>query len=90
MNGKIYMLTNNMNNMKYIGQTFEDVPTRIQKGYSKTTQIGTAIRRDGLQHFTYQILETGINTQQSLDDRENYYIRHYGTLYPNGYNERWA
>ena len=89
MNGKIYMLTNTTNNMKYIGQTTEEVNVRINKGYHPETRIGTAIQIHGIENFTYQILKTGITTQKNLDEWENYYIGHYGTI-TNGYNERLA
>ena len=90
MNGKIYILTNTKNNMKYIGQTFQEVDVRIKQGYRQTTQIGMAIHAHSLENFTCQILKTGITTQNNLDEWENYYIKQYGTLYPNGYNERRA
>lgn len=89
MNGKIYMLTNTRNDMKYIGQTTGDVKARINRGYAPTTQIGAAIQTYGIGNFTYQILKTGITSQESLDDWENHYIGFHGTLL-NGYNERMA
>ena len=89
MNGKIYMLTNNRNGMKYIGQTFEDVNTRIRRGYGSATRIGTAIEIYGLGNFTLQILKRGIITQKNLNRWENYYIHQYSTL-TTGYNERLA
>ena len=90
MNGKIYMLTNKISGRKYIGQTFQEVSERIEKGYAQTTQIGAALQAIGEQNFEYTILETDITTQESLDRKENYYINLYRTLYPNGYNERLA
>lgn len=90
INGKIYMITNNINNMKYIGQTKKEVSERIKDGYALTTQIGAALNTHGGENFTYMPLEIGITTQEKLNDRENYYIDLYNTLYPNGYNERKA
>ena len=90
MNGKIYMLTNNITRKKYIGQTTIDVATRIRNGYAQTTLIGAALQAHGGQNFTYDILKTGITTQENLNYWENYYIDFYGTLSPNGYNERRA
>ena len=89
MNGKIYMLTNTSNNMKYIGQTFQEVNARIRRGYDPATRIGTAIQIHGIENFTLQILKTGITTQENLDEWENYYIGQYRTL-TTGYNERPA
>ena len=89
MNGKIYMLTNTKNNMKYIGQTFQEVNVRIRQGYAPSTQIGTAIQTYGIENFTFQILKTGITTQEKLNEWENYYIGHYRTI-TNGYNEKLA
>ena len=89
MNGKIYMLTNTRNDMKYIGQTTGDVKARINRGYWPTTRIGEAIQIHGIGNFTYQVLKTGITTQKELDEWENYYIGHYGTI-TNGYNEKLA
>lgn len=90
MNGKIYMLTNKISRMKYIGQTFQEVSERIEMGYAQTTRIGAALQADGWQNFEYTTLKTGITTQENLDLWENYYINQYRTLYPNGYNERRA
>ena len=90
MNGKIYVLANKLNGKKYIGQTFEEVDVRINRGYSPTSQIGMALATHGTGNFEYRVLKTGIATQRNLNDWENYYIDHYETLYPNGYNERRA
>ena len=90
MNGKIYVLTNGKTNMKYIGQTFQEVGVRINQGYDSTTEIGKAIHTYGLRNFIYQTLKTGITTQNNLDEWENHYIEAYGTRYPNGYNESGA
>ena len=90
MNGKIYMLTNKINGMQYIGQTFEEVDVRIRKGYSRTSKIGMALATYGTGNFEYTILNIGITTQQKLDDLENHYIADYKTRFPYGYNERPA
>ena len=91
MNGKIYILTNKVNRKQYVGQTVMDIEARINKHVSDskngTSSIESAIRTHRAGNFEYKVLKDGITTQTNLNYWENYYIRLYGTRYPNGYNE---
>jgi hypothetical protein len=48
------------------------------------TYLNNAIRKYGKEKFTLKIVESC--DISILDDREQYYINEYNTLYPNGYN----
>jgi len=90
----IYLATNLINNKKYIGQTKEgrldrrifehinDIP------YTKATTIfHAALDKYGLDNFTFEILESNIDTA-NIDKKEQEYIKQYNTYYKNncGYN----
>lgn len=88
----IYKITNKVNGSAYIGLSI-DVETRWQshrnrafnsngKEYEKA--LYRAIRKYGLDNFTFEILEEC--SEEQLKDRETYWISFYDT-YNNGYNE---
>lgn len=92
MYGLIYLLTNTITNMQYVGQTIQTLDARCSKHVSdakagEATLIANAIQRYGAQAFTRQVLEDGVPFS-NLDTVERYYIMHYSTLHPYGYNER--
>lgn len=92
MYGIIYLLTNTMTNMQYIGQTIQSLDARCSKHVSdantgESSLIANAIRTYGAQAFTRQTLRIGVRVSD-LDTVERNYINRYGTLHPNGYNER--
>lgn len=89
-NGKIYIITNDINNKVYIGQTIQTLKKRFNGHccYSKTDRsinmyIKRAIHKYGKQHFEIQLLEECPIEQ--LNDREIYWINYYDS-YNNGYN----
>ena len=47
-------------------------------------KFARAIRRYGLQNFTFEVVEY-CNTKDALDDREKYWIQRYNS-YKRGYN----
>ena len=87
--GVVYLRTNLVNGMKYVGQT-RNLPTRkhnwktLDKPYSNKVIDEDRIKY-GLDNFSFEILRN-CDTQDELDEWERYYIRELKTKYPNGYN----
>lgn len=87
--GVIYLRTNLVNGMQYVGQT-RNLPTRkhnwktLDKPYSNKVIDNDRIVF-GLDNFSFEILKE-CNTKDELDEWERYYIKELNTRYPNGYN----
>lgn len=98
MQGVIYILTNKLNGMMYIGQT-HDLKQRMQRHLAAARNKNTrnegqsivhAIREFGIEAFECSVLETVIAETKSelrnlLDEREKFYIAEYNAT-ENGYN----
>ena len=89
--GSIYMITNKLNNKKYIGQTKrDDISIRINEHLyvaQKTNynlHLYNAMRKYGIENFELTILKNNLS-ENELDEWEIYYIGRYDTL-ENGYN----
>lgn len=89
--GYIYIITNDINNKVYIGQTIQTVEHRWSGHLycSKcakycNTKIDEAIGRIGEEHFRYKVL-CECYTQEELDNAERHYIEQYNSII-NGYN----
>ena len=88
----IYKITNIVNNNAYIGKSLnieERFKTHRQRAFSRHCKeydkaLYRAFRKYGLNNFRFEILEECSN--ESLNEREIYYIAKYDTYY-NGYNE---
>ena len=91
MNGKIYVIKNLINNKVYIGQTVQDVYVRFKqhlkllKSCNKQA-IYKVIKSLEKNNFFVETLEEGIDSYQKLNSREEYYIRIFNSLAPDGYN----
>lgn len=85
-NYKIYCLTNNITNEKYIGLTKQNIKRRLKngKGYKLNTKINKAIQKYGWDNFSVKILEETKN-KENADFLEKYYIKLYDTIHK-GYN----
>lgn len=73
----------------YIGQTIQSLNQRAHTaynglGYKKCKVFWQAIQKYGWSNFKVEILEEV--PIQILNEREEFYIKHYNTLAPNGYN----
>ena len=84
----IYKITNNINQLSYIGQSI-DIKTRWvhHKNYPKRYShypLYQDFEKYGIDNFTFSILEECDLSQ--LDDKEQYYIMLYDT-YNHGYNQ---
>ena len=85
--GYIYLITNDINSQKYVGQTSRDIQTRFQEhcfDTRSTSVIHNTIQSIGYQHFSIQLLET-VDIAY-LDEREKYWINYYDSV-NNGYNQ---
>lgn len=88
--GKIYIITNDINNKVYIGQTIQSLKKRFSGHccYSKSDRsssmyIKRAIHKYGKDKFHISLLEEC--SIDSLNEREIYWISKYDSYY-NGYN----
>lgn len=87
--GYIYMISNDINDKKYIGQTKTSIAERWQKHLDNAKNcpnkqvITQAIHKYGKEHF--QVEELAKVNCEDLDDMEIYYIRKYDS-FQNGYN----
>lgn len=86
--GIIYLRTNTVNGMQYVGQT-KNIDKRnaswknLKKNYSNPF-ISEERRKYGLDSFSFAILKECDDSE--MDDLERYYIKTLNTRYPNGYN----
>lgn len=85
----IYLIENIVNNKKYIGQT-KDLHKRM-KYHSKDKDRGRfqsplyeEVNSYGEEYFIVTEIETV--SKDIADDRERFWIKHYNTMSPNGYN----
>lgn len=91
----IYLITNNFNNLVYVGQARKSLENRIywyKKDLvlkkDKPNAIVKAMQEHGIENFTFTILEDGIDDQNLLDERERYWINYYQSNNPEkGYNK---
>lgn len=86
----IYLITNLINQKKYVGQTirFKGRVWEHENSSSSTMAIHQAISKYGSENFTIEVLETVNNCEnlgEKLDALERYYINLYDT-YHHGYN----
>lgn len=86
--GFIYLITNNINNKKYVGQTIGSIQERWNQHLRATRDKGSrhlydAIKLYGYQSFSIQELEEVPNDW--LNERECYWISYYDS-FANGYN----
>ena len=80
--GEIYKITNIQNNKVYIGQTIRPVEYRFNRHINDAlhnildTHFARAIRKYGPQNFKLQIIDNA-ETQDELNQKEQYWIRYY-------------
>jgi len=91
MNGKIYGIRNTKNTKLYIGQTMLELKERFARHTAnnktnKNTIISKAIKSLGKSCFEIFLIEDGHKTIKELNQAEEYYIKKFNTINPNGYN----
>lgn len=85
MNGKIYMITNNLTGKSYIGQSCKNEKL-FENYFGGGHYIRRSVKKYGKQNFSKIILKDKICCQTALDMYEIYFIRKYNTIIPHGYN----
>lgn len=85
----IYVITNVINNKKYVGQSV-DVEKRwyshkYTSKYETSIYLYNAMKKHGLDNFKIEIIESNIPLDK-INEREKYWIRKLNTIRPNGYN----
>lgn len=90
MSGYIYLIINQINQKKYIGQTRRTIQQRYKEHLKLASSddkrhLYRAMRKYGVNNFTIQELEK-VEDNTDLDSREQYWIAYYDT-YRAGYNE---
>ena len=85
MYGYIYKRTNLLNNLSYIGQHKFDKNEIDQKYRGSGTYLKHALKKYGEENFSYEIIDTA-DSCEDLDEKEIYWIKECGTLFPSGYN----
>ena len=94
----IYKITNTINNKSYIGQTIKTAEERWKEhqahafGSHPNDQNKTlykAIRKYGVENFTFKVLQDNIETFEQLDKAEIYWIDYYNS-FVKGYNETFG
>lgn len=91
--GVIYAISANGLGIIYIGATsnysrrvMDYIKASARKYKEETRYIEHAIYNKGLQLFTIEAIDFGESTTE-LREKEDYYIKLYNTMYPNGLNE---
>ena len=87
----IYSYRNIHTNKRYIGQTINPDQRKRNHLHEATKRnsdyyFHRSIRKYGWDSFVYEVLED-VEKREFLNERENYYIQKYDTLWPNGYNQ---
>lgn len=87
----IYLVTNKINNKKYIGQSI-DVERRWKQHIKdsknkklKSRYFYAAINKYGLENFSLEIIDENIPIDK-INEREIFWINYYNCYAPNGYN----
>ena len=88
--GRIYCITNQVNNKKYVGKTMNSIKERFnehlidsRKEHLQKRPLYAAMKKYGVENFIIELIEkVDFN---SLNERESYWIKKLDT-YHNGYN----
>lgn len=89
--GIIYKWTNKNTNKCYIGQTIDPEQRKanhICEAFKRNSDyyFHRSLRKHGLDAFIYEVLEENIE-RSLLNERENFYMDQYNSIWPNGYNQ---
>ena len=83
----VYLITNNVNGKRYVGQTSKSLEYRwnLHRYNSSCPAMKAAIRKYGYENFSAEVLFDGID-KPLADELEKEFIRSFCTRAPNGYN----
>lgn len=84
INGKVYVITNRVNNKKYVGVTTKTINRRFEEHTKTDSYIGNAIRKHGRENFDISLLDVA-DTERELFEKEIEWIEKLET-YGKGYN----
>jgi predicted GIY-YIG superfamily endonuclease len=87
---RLYKITNDLNSKVYIGATSESLSRRFIKHKSRARReaqmwVHSEMSRLGVEHFQIKEIELVFGKQGALN-RESYWIHHYNSKHPTGYN----
>ena len=83
-NGTIYVITNIINDKKYVGLTTKTAEQRFEKHINNAlagmnTILYKSIRKHGRENFKVEVIETGIDNVEELKMKETEYIKKFKT-----------
>lgn len=81
----IYVWTNDLNGMQYVGYTKNGVEFRFYYHLISPYYFGQALRFHGKENFSSEVLLRGLTVEEACK-WEIHYIKELGTLWPDGYN----
>lgn len=83
----IYKITNLINGRVYIGQTVTSLARRWSQHSTskKNSPMYNAFRKYGAENFAIETICTALSPEH-LNELEQYFIKEYNSLIPNGYN----
>lgn len=85
----IYLIENKTNKKKYIGQSVNYQKRMKEHIYGRNSRqnsiVDRAIKKHGENNFSFSVIDIAHN-QEEADEKERFYIKHYKSLKPNGYN----
>lgn len=88
----IYKIENKVNGKLYIGQTINSIKFRFRKhlgqinSKNRCSALYFAIKKYGKENFIISEIVSGEFSKEELNNLEIFFINHYNTLSPNGYN----
>jgi len=83
----VYKITNKNNGLAYIGRTVGTVNKRLREHLTpkKKSYFSNSLRKYGIKDFVVQIIDKSDDID-ILNEKEEYWISYYNTIYPKGYN----
>ena len=85
MIGYIYLITDTTNNMKYVGQHHYHIEGQLDPNYHGSGHIIRQIYKKRPETLKEEYIKT-CYSEEEMNSGEQYYIKLFKTLYPNGYN----
>lgn len=87
--GLIYRIQNNQNNKTYVGKTEQTLKSRLRRHRVEVMRgtnrpLYNSLRKHGFDAFTIDIIEEVAN--ELLIEREQFWIKQFDCIHPNGYN----